>query len=262
MVKVDLDILTQAFEAAMPDKAAKYSFLQYLEEEIYQADEKALQGFINLLQGKVAEILAKDLLESEDYSQVILAADQNQPDWDISAINISGQTIPIQVKAVTADQANEVIKQMTEHPKIHFILTDEVAEKIAADNPYFKDRIIKTLGPVQEIKEAITNCLKEIQCSLNGDIQTTHANDLPDPIQETDSCPDLRTETDPQTLVDQLEQVTNPPTSHTQFPNPTKVATNSTPAPNQRTKFETKVTPKRRTPGNTNRKRQPGGKPR
>lgn len=177
-INVD-DTIFQAYVAAMPNQAADHSLHQHWQEILSQDNSAAAQGFINNLQGKLAEFQTQDLLEANGYSNVQIAASPNQPIWDISAIDQFGQEQLIQVKATTADQSSEIIDIMAENPDVGFVLTDEVAQRIAETAPEFTGQIVATLGPLSDLTDSVIDNLGLLSDNLGLDVPDGLGDILP-----------------------------------------------------------------------------------
>ena len=95
-VNVD-DAINQAYERAFSGTLTEHW------REMMERGHESMQGFMSPLKGKVAEIKAADILEEEGFTNVQIADDPTQPDWDISAIDPYGQEVFIQVKTGISD---------------------------------------------------------------------------------------------------------------------------------------------------------------
>lgn len=82
-VNVDDDI-ARAYEAQYPGLAEDHSLHDHWQEMMARGDE-SMTGFVNGIKGKAAEFGAADQLRDAGWTNVEIAADSNQPVFDIAA---------------------------------------------------------------------------------------------------------------------------------------------------------------------------------
>jgi hypothetical protein len=146
-INVD-DTIASAYGAQYPGLAEDHSLHEHWQEMMERGPD-SMQGFINGLKGKVAEFDTKELLEAEGYTNVELAADPNQPVWDISALDPDGQEVLIQVKTVSENSAREIQGLIEANPDIHYAVSTEVYDKIADRAPDLVDQMTDIGGTVE-----------------------------------------------------------------------------------------------------------------
>ena len=151
-VNVD-DKLAAAYEAQYPNEAARQS-LHEKWQDMAQRGPESEQGFLSGLKGKVAEFDAKELLEGKGYTNVDIALDPTQGVWDISATNLNGQNVPIQVKTGTEGYAGEVQGLMVENPNVHYAVSSEIHSAISEDAPELADRLID-IGSTEQLEGSV-----------------------------------------------------------------------------------------------------------
>ena len=155
-VNVD-DRLNDAFEAQYTRISQDQSLFEYSQQKM-EAGPDAWDDFIKQYKGKVAEFEAKDLLEGEGYSDVTIASNPNQPVWDISATDNSGQEVFFQVKTGIANNAGGVSSAMEANPDIHFLVSTEIYNEISDATPELVSRLTD-VGADYELVEGITDGL-------------------------------------------------------------------------------------------------------
>ena len=115
------DKAQQAYELAYPNQAEEHTLHEHW-VEMEARGEGSTQGFINGLNGKMAEIDAKEFLEQRGFQNVEIAADPTQPIWDISAISESGEQVFIQVKTGAANPTEpDVVDAMEASPNVRVL---------------------------------------------------------------------------------------------------------------------------------------------
>lgn len=162
------DILTKAFEAQYTRISEDQSLFEYSQQQL-EAGPEVWERFIDQFKGKVAEFEARDLLEGEGYSDVTIASNPNQPAWDISAIDKSGQELFFQVKTGTADYAGDVSSAMEANPDIHFLVSTEIYKEISETTPELVSRLID-VGTDYELVESITDGLDTLSANEGIDV--------------------------------------------------------------------------------------------
>ena len=133
-VNVD-DKLQEAYELAYPNQAENHSLYEHW-LELEARGEGSTDGFISGLKGKLGELDAKEYLEERGFQNVELAADPNQPVWDISAIGENGEQVLFQVKTGAASYGSEVVDAMQESPNLPFLLNTEIYNWVSANHPH------------------------------------------------------------------------------------------------------------------------------
>ena len=143
-VNVD-DRLAEAYQMQYPREAADQSLHeQWL--EMTESGDVSVTGFISGLKGKLAEINTAESLEENGFTNVVIAPSPTQPVWDISAVNPDGENVLIQVKTGAETYARDVESLMFEHPDVHYAVSSEIYNEIAADTTELVDQIID-IGP-------------------------------------------------------------------------------------------------------------------
>ena len=134
--------LLEAYSLASPDAAAEVPLYEEYNEVLARGPE-SVGGFISNIKGKLAEIRVQDHLEKEfpDYSFEI-AADQNQPVWDILSTSPDGTETLIQVKIGGEEYAGEVISQIQDNPDVLFAVGNEIRASVLAAHPELSDQIV------------------------------------------------------------------------------------------------------------------------
>ena len=134
--------LLEAYRLASPDTAVEVPLYEEYNEVLARGPE-SVGGFISNIKGKLAEIRVQDHLEREfpDYSFEI-AADQNQPVWDILSTSPDGTETLIQVKIGGEEYAGEVISQIQDNPDVLFAVGNEIRASVLAAHPELSDQIV------------------------------------------------------------------------------------------------------------------------
>ncbi len=138
------DDLFEAYRLASPGVAADYSLHErYL--EMVDRGPGSVEGFISNLKGKLGELRVQEHLQQEfpGYSFEI-AADQNQPVWDILAASPDGTETQIQVKIGGEDYADEVAARMQEDPDVLFAVSNEIRAAVLVEYPELSSQFIDT----------------------------------------------------------------------------------------------------------------------
>ena len=120
---------------ASPGVAADHSLHErYL--EMVERGPESVEGFISNLKRKLGELRVQEHLQQEfsGYSFEI-AADQNQPVWDILAASPDGTETQIQVKIGGEDYADEVAARIQEDPDVLFAVSNEIRAAVLAEYP-------------------------------------------------------------------------------------------------------------------------------
>ena len=127
--------LLEAYRLASPDAAAEFPLHEEYNEMVARGPE-SVGGFISNIKGKLAELRVQDHLQQEfpGYSFGI-AADQNQPVWDILSTSPDGTETLIQVKIGGGEYAGEVITQMQDNPDVLFAVGNEIRATVLEEYP-------------------------------------------------------------------------------------------------------------------------------
>ena len=106
---------------------------------------ESVEGFISNLKGKLGELRIQEHLQQgfPGYSFEI-AADQNQPVWDILAASPDGTETQIQVKIGGEDYADEVAARMQEDPDVLFAVSNEIRAAVLVEYPELSSQFIDT----------------------------------------------------------------------------------------------------------------------
>ena len=159
--------LQDAYEMAAPDKSAAVP-LHVAFAEAQDNGTEAVQGFINNIKGKVAELDLQDRLQSQG-ATVILPDAQNHPDIDLLAIWPDGTEIPIQVKARAAESAANIESQMIDNPGVAFANSSEVFERIAERSPELTSQMFD-IGSNAELEGTVSEGLDLLTDNMGIDI--------------------------------------------------------------------------------------------
>lgn len=173
-INVD-DNLAAAYEAAYPNLAGEHSLHEHW-QELVERGPASETGFVSGLQGKLAEIEAKDILEANGYTSVEIAPDPTHPVWDISAIAPDGSDVLIQVKTGTAGYAGQVIADMDAAPDTLFAVSDEIYGRILETAPEYADQVLLNIGSAAELTDSVQDNL--------GILANNMGLDIPDGIGE------------------------------------------------------------------------------
>ena len=134
--------LFEAYRLASPDVAADYSLHGRYAEMVDRGPE-SVTPFISNLKGKLGELRVQDHLQQEfpGYSFEI-AADQNQPGWDIIGTGPDGTTVQIQVKVGGEEYAGEVLARMQENPDVLFAVSNDIRDALLVEHPELSSRFV------------------------------------------------------------------------------------------------------------------------
>ena len=134
--------LLEAYRLASPEVAAEVPLHEEYNEMVERGPE-SVGGFISNVKGKLAELRVQDHLQQEfpDYSFGI-AADQNQPVWDILSTSPDGTETLIQVKIGGEEYAGEVITQIQDNPDVLFAVGNEIRAAVLEEYPELSDQFI------------------------------------------------------------------------------------------------------------------------
>ena len=101
------DNLSEARRPQCPNLAEDHS-LYDRRIEIAQSGEGSMDGFVNGLKGKAADLNAAETLKRSGFADVTIAPNPNQPAWDVSAASPSGEEVFFQAKTGVAERAGEI----------------------------------------------------------------------------------------------------------------------------------------------------------
>ena len=177
-VNVD-DRLTTAYEAQYPGLASDHSLHEHW-QEMLDRGPASIRGFISGLKGKVAELHAKDILETKGYGNVMLAPSPTQEGLDITALDPGGQHVSIQVKTGMSLSASDLQRLMEEAPPDrHFALGTELHDKLVSSGMETGDEIIVDIGSDYAKVEGIEDGLDTLSDNLGVDIPDGVVNIIP-----------------------------------------------------------------------------------
>ena len=174
------DVLTNAYEAQYTRLSEDQSLFEYSQQQL-EAGPDAWEHFIDQFKGKVAEFEAQDLLEANGYSNVAIAASPNQPVWDISAIDESGQEVFFQVKTGIADYAGDVASAMEANPDIHFLVSTEIYNKISETTPELINQLTD-IGSTVGLEDSVEEGLSILSDNMGLDIPDGVVDVLPETV--------------------------------------------------------------------------------
>ena len=132
--------LQEAYKRAAPEQSGTVSLHDAFADARDNGAE-AVQGFINNIKGKVAELDLVDRLQSQGATVTIPDA-QNHPDVDLLAIWSDGTEIPIQVKSHAAESAGNIQSLMLDNPGVLYANSSEVFDSIAEHSPELADQMV------------------------------------------------------------------------------------------------------------------------
>ena len=176
-VNVDDDI-ARAYEAQYPGLAEDHSLHDHWQEMMARGDE-SMTGFVNGIKGKAAEFGAADQLREAGWTNVEIAADPNQPVFDIAATPPGGgEAIQWQVKVGGLGYSYEVQGDMAEAPDVLFAVSSEIYDRVAESTPETVDRMMD-IGPAWEFTEGINDGLETLTGNLGIDVPDSLGDILP-----------------------------------------------------------------------------------
>lgn len=170
------DDLTEGYNEAFSRIAEEGTSLTERFSEKVAEGPQAVEGFVNNIKGKIAEIKSEELLEERfpgyDFE---LADSANQPGWDLVGTSPDGEDIFVQIKTGSADYAGGVVDAMEESPNTAFAVSSEVFGAIQESHPELASRLVD-IGANTELTEDVRNGLEKLAAN--------HGVDLPDSIGE------------------------------------------------------------------------------
>lgn len=136
---------------------------------------ESVEGFISNLKGKLGELRVKEHLEQEFPGWSFeIAADQNQPGWDIRGTSPDGTEVPIQVKIGDEDYADEVAARMQEDPDVLFAVSNEIRAEVLAKYPelssQFVDLNLSNYEFVSEVNEGLETLAKNFGIDVPDEV--------------------------------------------------------------------------------------------
>ena len=146
--------------------------------EIAERGPESMEGFINSLKGKVAELDFKETLEQNGYTNVSIPDDPTHPIWDISAKSSDGQEVLFQVKSRVEGSASEIQGLMAENTDVHFAVSTELYDRISETTPELVDRLTD-IGPTSELEGGIDEGLGILSGNLGIDVPDGVADIIP-----------------------------------------------------------------------------------
>ena len=167
-INVD-DNLTAAYEAQYPGLAADRPLHEQW-QEMMNSGEQSMDKFVAGLKGKVAEFEAKEMMQAEGYTNVVMASDPTNEGWDISAVSPDGQEDLSQVKTGVSDsQYYDTLEAMRESDYT-FWLGSELHERISDNHPELSGQIGGDIGSDYEMVEGITDDLQTLSSNMGIDV--------------------------------------------------------------------------------------------
>ena len=136
------DDLHEAYQLAFAN--SDQSLAEHYEDVVGRGEASAV-GFVSNLKGKLAELRIRDQLDEQfpDYTFSI-AADPNQPVWDIRGVaDNGGEDILIQCKVGGIEYAPEVMDRMEENPGLLFAASAEIQDAILTKHPELAEQFIE-----------------------------------------------------------------------------------------------------------------------
>ena len=175
------DKVRQAYEMAYPNQAAEHTLHEHW-VELEARGEGSTQGFINGLNGKMAEIDAKEFLEQRGFQNVEIAADPTQPIWDISAIGDNGEQILFQVKTGSENYAPDVVDAMESSPNVEFLVNTEIYNWVSSNHSHLLGRLGNfeaAFGPEYQQVEGVEDGLTTLSDNMDIDVPDGATDFLP-----------------------------------------------------------------------------------
>ena len=175
------DKAQQAYELAYPNQAEEHTLHEHW-VELEARGEGSTQGFINGLNGKMAEIDAKEFLEQRGFQNVEIAADPTQPIWDISAIGDNGEQILFQVKTGSENYAPDVVDAMESSPNVEFLVNTEIYNWVSSNHSHLLGRLGNfeaAFGPEYQQVEGVEDGLTTLSDSMDIDVPDGATDFLP-----------------------------------------------------------------------------------
>ena len=175
-VNVD-DQLQRAYEEQYPDLAEQHSLHDHFSEMMDRGPD-SVEGFLNGIKGKLAEINTADYLEAMGFTDVQIAADPTQPVWDISAMSPDGEQLLFQVKTGGAEYAGEVMDRMLDNPGIQFAVSAEIFDVVSARAPELLEQV-RDIGSDYNLVQGAEDGLSTLSGNLGIDVPDGLSDALP-----------------------------------------------------------------------------------
>ena len=173
------DQLTEAYSEVFPRIAEQGTSIVEHYDELVARGPKAVQGFVNALKGKVAEVKSEEILEERfpgyDFE---LAASPNQPGWDLKGTSPDGEEILIQVKTGTEEYSDEVLEAMQDSPNVAFAVSSEIYTNLVELHPELVGRLIE-IGSNAELTESMNDGLPKLAGNFGIDVPDSIGETLP-----------------------------------------------------------------------------------
>ena len=166
-VNVD-DHLFEAYGMAYPGLAADQSLYEHF-LTVAESGDASITGLVSGLKGKLAEFHAKDLLQQNGYTSVEIAQSPTQAVWDISAVDPAGDLVTFQVKTGAESYADEFVSALEAEPDVHFMVSSEIYNEIAADSPDYIEQLTD-IGNDYRLVESIDDGLGVLSGNMGVDI--------------------------------------------------------------------------------------------
>ena len=167
--------LTEAYGRSFSSFADKGRSVHEHFQEMIERGDRSVTGFVSNLKGKVAELQVESALEEQSGYPFELAPSPTHPDWDIRGTLPDGEEVFFQVKVGTEEYAGAVVDAMQESPRIEFLLSTEIHERIAETHPELLDRATGIVSAAQ-LTESVRDGLEKLA--------DNHGVDVPDSIGE------------------------------------------------------------------------------
>lgn len=135
------DDLRDAFELAYPVLAGVET-LQEASGRLAALGPGHLEGLLNGVKGKLAELEAVSVLEERFGGTFELAEQSTQPVWDLIGTDVDGGEILVQVKLHAASASSAIAATMTQQPDVTFALGSELYAAVVAGHPELAARAV------------------------------------------------------------------------------------------------------------------------
>ena len=171
--------LSEAYNEAFRRIAEQGTSLTDRFNEVVDGGPGSVQGFVNALKGKVAEVKSEEILEERfpgyDFE---LAASPNQPGWDLKGTSPDGEEILVQVKTGTEEYSDEVIEAMQDSPNVAFAVSSEIYTNLVELHPELVGRLIE-IGSNAELTESMNDGLPKLAGNFGIDVPDSIGETLP-----------------------------------------------------------------------------------
>lgn len=172
------DCLFDAYQSAYPRLDA--SLVEKYNELLEEGGPAAVQGLVNGLKGKLAEIIACERLpkyvpEWSNY-EFSIAESATQPGWDLIGRVPDGPEVLVQVKLGAASYAADVINKIQDNPNLDFALSSELFDSIGKAHPELVERMVNLNLSAVQLGEDVQEHL--------ATLSEHYGIDLPDEISD------------------------------------------------------------------------------